>query len=244
MAPIAAMVISIPTANNVEIPNARLVVILLWPLIKPTIKGRLAKWQGLNKMLKTPHIKDANIAINHPPSTACVNSLNNSAIICPSVIVIPISDDFTRCLVAQPCQEICYVLCDWELSYAMGLFGGCVSVHKVVVQFFPLGQNIFFGEETCVAEQFFAIRGEKNLRGNGSDFVFFGYALIFPDVYKIHFQLARVFLAQFVQYWRHHLASHTFIRTQIQQTRQGLLSGGRGFGFTGLNFLVIGFCGS
>jgi len=66
----AAIVTRIPTANSVAMPPARAVETRPWPLIKPTISGMLARWQGLRMMLRMPHTTDAPSASNGAPSTA------------------------------------------------------------------------------------------------------------------------------------------------------------------------------
>ena len=55
IAPTAAMVMRMPTANTVATPKARAVVVRPWPMINPTISGMLDRWQGLRTMLRTPH---------------------------------------------------------------------------------------------------------------------------------------------------------------------------------------------
>jgi len=71
-----------PTAKSNEIQNARRVEILPWVSINPTISGILARWQGLSIMLKTPHRKEANKAIQGAPSTACVNWVKSVSTAC------------------------------------------------------------------------------------------------------------------------------------------------------------------
>jgi len=63
MRPISAIVRRMPIENRVANQNALLVDIAPCPPMKPTIKGILARWQGLNNMLSIPQIKDAARAI-------------------------------------------------------------------------------------------------------------------------------------------------------------------------------------
>jgi len=62
--PITAIVTNIPIANKDDNKNAFLIVTLSpWAPTNPTIRGIDARWQGLIRMLQTPHKKDAVIEI-------------------------------------------------------------------------------------------------------------------------------------------------------------------------------------
>src|SRR5512138_1900478 len=80
IAPIAAIVTRMPTANSVAIPLARAVLTRPWPLMKPTISGRLARWHGLRIMLRMPQMNDAPNAIAGAPSTAWLRLVNSCSI--------------------------------------------------------------------------------------------------------------------------------------------------------------------
>jgi hypothetical protein len=48
---------SIPSEKSKDNIKAVLIDLSFLPLIKPTINGILARWQGLKMMLSTPHTK-------------------------------------------------------------------------------------------------------------------------------------------------------------------------------------------
>ena len=79
-APIAPIVIKIPTAKRLDMIKARVVEMRPCPSINPTIKGILARWHGLSSMLKIPHVKAAVRAIAGVPSTACVSVVKSFSI--------------------------------------------------------------------------------------------------------------------------------------------------------------------
>ena len=70
IAPMTAMVMRMPTAKSVEVQNARRAVTTPCSLMKPTMSGMLARWQGLRRMLRMPHTTAAVSAISGAPSTA------------------------------------------------------------------------------------------------------------------------------------------------------------------------------
>ncbi len=61
--PISEMDAKIPTEKIRDVLKAFLVVKFSQPLIKPTIRGMLARWHGLIKTLNIPQIKAASNAI-------------------------------------------------------------------------------------------------------------------------------------------------------------------------------------
>jgi hypothetical protein len=72
------MVIKIPDEKRKDSQNARFVDILPCSSINPTIRGMLAKWQGLKRMLKTPQIKEPINAINGEELSVFDNQVNIS----------------------------------------------------------------------------------------------------------------------------------------------------------------------
>jgi hypothetical protein len=70
----------IPKAKSELIKKARRVDMRPCSSINPTIRGILAKWQGLKRMLKTPQAKEAAIAIKGVPSTERESNLNSASI--------------------------------------------------------------------------------------------------------------------------------------------------------------------
>lgn len=67
-----------------------------------------------------------------------------------------------------------------------------------------------------MAEQFLSGGIEKDLRGDDPDAILFRGLGIFPDIKKNDFELPSVFLFQFLENRRHHLAGNAFSRAQIE----------------------------
>jgi len=58
-----AMVMKMPSEKRIAMRAAFLAVILPWPLMKAIMRGMLARWHGLSRMLSMPQIKAAVMAI-------------------------------------------------------------------------------------------------------------------------------------------------------------------------------------
>jgi hypothetical protein len=77
--PIINIVTRIPAENKDDNKNARFVVMLPCPFIKPIINGMLAKWHGLRIILKIPQINEPDSAMAGEESRVFDSNVNKSS---------------------------------------------------------------------------------------------------------------------------------------------------------------------